>query len=288
VWISSAAATFLYAGHFASIEKTEKLESWNIIASLLLLPQTQPALVNATWTLTYEVFFYSLFALLIANRQLGLAALLAWQGAVLLAAAGAIQPPHWLAAYYLQPLCLEFGIGMLCAVAVSRGRHGLLARREVQLGLLALGASVFLGGLIHEGLSQRHVLEPVRVLVYGLGPGATILALATLERSTPLRVPAALVWFGSVSYTVYLVNFSVISLAGIVLLQLRVVPPGIASLLTCVVLAVAVGGAFHAWVDRPIQQYLRRVGRLLFDSSSQPVPLVRPAAALPPRGRAPQ
>src|SRR6195952_3032676 len=88
VWIMTSVAAVLYACHFGGAGKMAKLEPWNIAASALLLPQNGPALVNVTWTLKYEIFFYAVFALLIVGRLLGVVTMLAWQAAILLTAAG--------------------------------------------------------------------------------------------------------------------------------------------------------------------------------------------------------
>lgn len=277
VWILTIAAALAYAWHLGGVYKAVKLEPWRVAASLLLLPQNGPPLVNVTWTLTYEIFFYALFAILIVKRRFGLPLLVMWQGAVALHAVGLLRPSDWLVGYYLRPICLEFGIGMICGLLVLRGRNPLLTRRWLQFGLLAVAAGVFLGGLAYEGLSRRHALEPVRLLVYGLAPGVIILTLATIEREVHLRVPAPIVWLGSISYALYLVNFSVITLACAVLLHVHSMRPGVVPQLGCVFLSIAMAGAFHGLLDRPIQQRLRRLGRSLFEPKGTPLPLALPA-----------
>lgn len=287
VWILTIAAAVVYAWHFGGSGKAAKLEPWNVAASLLLLPQNGPPLVNVTWTLTYEILFYALFALLIVKRRFGLVLLVMWQGAVALDAVGLLQPSNWLAKYYLRPICLEFGIGMICGLLILSGRNRLLARKWIQFGLLAVAACVFLGGLAYEGLSHRHALEPVRLLVYGVAPGALILALATIERDVRLRVPAPVIWLGSISYALYLVNFSVVTLTCAALFRLRPTSPDALSQLGCVFLSVVVAGAFNSLLDQPIQQRLRRLGRLLFEPRRAPLPLV-PSAAVSAVGQSRQ
>ena len=257
VWIMTGLAAAIYACHLGGLAKAGKLEPWNVAASLLLWPQTGPALVNVTWTLTYEMFFYGLFALLIASRRVGLVMLLIWQIATGLAAAGLLHPSDWLMAYYLRPICLEFGIGMLCALVVSQERLCAHVTRRGWIGLFLLGATVFVGSMVRENFAHRHMQEPERVLIYGLGPGLLVLALAMLERDAQLRVPAPLVWLGSMSYALYLTNYSMLTLAAIVLLRMGAIQLQTPVLLGCVVLAIAGGGAFHAWVDRPIQRGLQ-------------------------------
>ncbi len=85
VWIMSLLAVLAYAAGFGGAGKAAKLSDWGITAGLLLLPQTGDALVNVTWTLKYELFFYLIFSFLILNRRLGYAVFCSWQVAVLCA-----------------------------------------------------------------------------------------------------------------------------------------------------------------------------------------------------------
>ncbi len=267
VWIMTLVAAALYADHFGGADKAAKLEPWSVVASALLLPQNGPALVNVTWTLKYEVFFYAVFALLIVSRRFGLSVLLAWQGVIVLTAAGML---HWVnpvAAFYVRPLCLEFGIGMFCAWLVLR--QDLRMRAVFSSGcLLAVGLIGFAGGLLYEALRVSHGLEAARVVVFGGSSGTMILGLTRLERDGHIRAPALLAALGSVSYAVYLVHYSVITLAATLLVRIGWIPLNDAVLLGCAALGVAAGAGFHHLVDQPIQVRLRGLGRRLFETGS--------------------
>jgi peptidoglycan/LPS O-acetylase OafA/YrhL len=280
VWIMTAAAAALYAADFGGATKAAKLDAWNVVASVLLLPQHGPALVNVTWTLTYEVFFYALFAALILSRRAGLTLLLAWQVAVALTAAGLLGHARgtaglggaafW-AAYYLRPICLEFGFGMACAWLATRLPAAPAAGRTGAWPLVLLlgaGTAVCVGGMLYEALGSPHGLDAVRWLVYGAGAGAVILALVGLERGFRLRVPGPLVALGEASYAIYLINFSILTLAAVALRRLGVIAPTDVMLLGCALLAMTAGGAFHVLLDKPIQALPRRPGAILADGLS--------------------
>ncbi len=119
-----------------------KMEPLQIASSFLLLPQTEVPLLGVTWTLKFEILFYAVFALLLANRWLGLTALLFWQGVCLtVGIAGWLLPFPW--NFYFAPLALEFLLGVLVAFATFQ-----LQKRP--LPGMAIGALVF--GLIGVGL----------------------------------------------------------------------------------------------------------------------------------------
>ncbi len=267
VWIMTLIAAALYACHFGGPGKLEKLAPWNIVASALLLPQAGPALVNVTWTLKYEIFFYAVFALMIVSRRLGPALLLAWQVAMVLTVIGVLHVANPLAAFYLHPLCLEFAIGMACAWLVRRqDRTRAAGAAWMPVCLLAVGAIGFVGGLLYEALRTPHGLEAVRVLVFGLGSGAIILGLTRLERDGRIQAPAALIELGSISYAVYLVHYSVITLAVAALPKLGWTKLDDATLIGCALLGLSAGAAFHYLIDEPIQIRLRRFGKRRFGS----------------------
>jgi hypothetical protein len=78
---------------------------WNFLASFLLRRSAHLALVNVTWTLTYELPFYAMFGSLILNRQWRLVLLWFWRGGRCLWPDLAwVDPSHWLLIYYLRPI----------------------------------------------------------------------------------------------------------------------------------------------------------------------------------------
>ncbi len=279
VWILTALALMIYTLPIGNIAKLGKLAPSNIAASFMLLPQAQPALVNVTWTLTYEMFFYGLFAVAIVSRPVGLVALACWQLATGLALVGVWHSQTWLGTYYLRPICLEFGIGMICAVIAQ---HEQLRRRlpvAVLGALLLAGTTLFIGGMVFEDAVHHHLLGPERLLIYGLGPGLLIFGCAAIEFDRQVPVPKLLVWLGTASYAIYLTNYSVLTLIAVVMLHLNVMPVGWISSAGFAVLAVAAGGAFHALIDQPIQDRLRRRTRQPVDARLE-VPVLEPITIL--------
>jgi len=115
VWITALLALAIYLTGFGGPDKADKLSIGHITDSFLLLPQQGDALVNVTWSLKFEVFFYSLFALVILRRSVGAVVIAVWQAAVLaLFLSGKQLGWSWFA-FYLRPITLEFGITSVTA-----------------------------------------------------------------------------------------------------------------------------------------------------------------------------
>ena len=66
----TAFAVCTYAAGFGGAAKAANLLPWSMFASVSLLPQAVPALVNVTWTLKHEVFFCAIFAVAITPKRL--------------------------------------------------------------------------------------------------------------------------------------------------------------------------------------------------------------------------
>ena len=247
VWIMTILAIAVYASGFGDPDKTAKLAPQAMLASVLLLPQHGEALVNVTWTLTYEIFFYAVFAVAIVSRLAGLAILLVWQVATVAATVSGAD--LGLAGYYLAPACLEFSVGLAIAWWVRRQVGGV--HPAIWYIVLAFGLASFVLGMAADQ-ARSWAGFPC-----ALGAGAMILALVRLEQAQWLRVPGVLVRLGGASYAIYLVHFSTITLLAAILTRLDLVG-GDWLCLACAVAGVLAGLIFDFVIDRPIQRWLRQ------------------------------
>ncbi len=237
-------------------DRADKLEAWTIVAGVLLLPQDGPLLVGVTWTLKHEMVFYLVFAWTIADRRL-LALPILWQAAVLACALAGLRLSGW-ARYGLGPTNLEFGLGIASALLVMH-RAALPARAgpAVPAASLLLGTAMFVAGTLVELVWHRRLPVP-DLAAYGLASALIVGAAALLDLSGRLRAPRMLVRLGDASYAIYLLHFAVVTQICGVLLRLGVTQ-GAWLGLSAAAGGVLAGMGFHRWVDRPIQQSLRRL-----------------------------
>jgi len=266
VWIMTIFAGFSYAAGFGGAEKAGKLGSWSIIASAFLLPQIGDPLVNVTWTLKYEVFFYLVFSFLIIKPWLGVILLSFWQLSVLSTAIFFPNEVLGVGGFYLRSLCLEFGVGLTCAWLIGKPQFVSAASdAPVQWLVLLMGISAFIFGLIVEGHSAFS-----GVLCAG-GAGAAIVGLILLEQSNRIAVPSVCVMLGGASYAIYLVHFSVVTMLSIVLTRnLRMIPLNDMVFLSVAIVAVIAGITFDRAVDQPVQRLLKqRLKPALLDGASK-------------------
>lgn len=279
LWILSLAAAVIYAAGFGGAEKTWKLEPLNVVASLLLLPQEGAPLLNVSWTLVYEMAFYTAFAVLLLSRPLGLLLLGGWQVATLSVILTGIDPALVAGGFYLNPRCLGFGVGVLAALLTVRA--GRLASCGAPI-IMALGLILLFGSLAWEWSSGADQWGPVFLLLLYLGAGCAMLGGTVLERAGRLRVPRPLVALGEASYSVYLVHFGIITLL-ISALSRSGIAIGWVEAVTCGVFGLIGGEIFHLTVDMPLQRFLKRL--LLHRTARQALSTTPRMAGLPlPRG----
>ncbi len=83
--------------------------------SVFLLPSHREPILGIAWTLQYEIAFYAVFAVLIANRFVGLAIMAAW----FLAVAAILAVLGWTPSFIPQSLCGAFSLEVFLGMAAA-------------------------------------------------------------------------------------------------------------------------------------------------------------------------
>jgi peptidoglycan/LPS O-acetylase OafA/YrhL len=259
VWIVTLLALAVYLIGFGGADKASKLQPWSIGASFMLLPQHGDALVNVTWSLKYEIFFYLLFALAILRQSLGLWLILLWQASVLAVYLSGRQLEWSWASFYLRPIVLEFGLGLISAwIVINRARFALLDNRRFVTAMLVLGVTIFAAADLVQAYAPDALAALPDFLVFGVSAALIVISLAVIDIQRRYTVPRLLVLLGGASYSIYLVHFSTISLLAAFLTRGSRVPMNDAVFLGVALVGVFFGLLFHQGIDRPLHRFLRR------------------------------
>jgi exopolysaccharide production protein ExoZ len=228
-----------------------QLDPVHVIGSYLFLPVREAEgmmrpLVSVGWTLTFEMFFYVCFAFAMMLRVPPLKLLTP----VFMVLAGMglfIEDTRSLraAAFYLNPMVLEFVAGMWLA---ERRLRGATLGTVWSLLLVVLG---FASILIWDGESRVERLLFVEV------PALMIVAgVVFLEPVLRDRIPKALISLGDASYALYLFHTFSVPAIGIVMRKLGVLSPLAATVISTVV-SIAICWLIHLWIERPITERLK-------------------------------
>jgi exopolysaccharide production protein ExoZ len=178
-------------------------DRWQAIArhpSVIFLMARNYDDVPTAWSLTFELYFYSIVAvgMLVASRRL-LVFIAAWallQTAVLVTTATCDWQFGIGSGIFANPLILEFLFGCAIAVAIQRGVSR-FAMPAILLGILIL----FIGAYLKSQIDDVQPSE--RVAVFGVAGGLLVYGLVANERNKRF-VLRGLGWAGDASYSIYL------------------------------------------------------------------------------------
>ena len=184
----------------------------DILTSFTLLPsQTLPLLLQG-WTLTYEMFFYLVFAMMIAvSSKQSIGALLAvWAFTTALLAVlfpGARNESATLNVIS-NPLVFEFIAGCFCALiwrSIPRSASALIFAATI--------ASIILALLISDQTSPEIVIQ-WRAAYFGIPSFLLVLSAVLAEKRFGVVAPRIMQIIGDASYSIYLSHILIISAVG--------------------------------------------------------------------------
>lgn len=184
----------------------------DILASYLLLPDELLPLVQVSWTLIHEVYFYIVFfviMLTLPEKFLTIAMLL-WGGVIAIFGLSTGNP------YYnivFNPLTIEFIIGCLLAVRYYNFKEVKInGNLLVVIALLALLAAI-LGYIFFVDQTGNSPDRWWRILFYGI-PAIIIVFCITAAEQNKVTLPASLIQSGNASYSIYLSHLFTINVIG--------------------------------------------------------------------------
>jgi exopolysaccharide production protein ExoZ len=232
------------------------LQWHRLLGALTLFPtynevgNIQPIL-GVGWSLSYEVFFYLVFALAvwIGFRWAPLVVIAFF---ALLVFAPLPLGDSTLITFLRNPILLEFPLGMLIGYMVILGKR---PPSWILLSSIILGLAGFLISIIFNFDYHYHYLY------WGIPSALLVFGLVFWEIQHGLQIPAFLVKLGDASYSIYLIHTTVISYLMKPLINtlplLRQIPVDILGLITFL-LAAAIGVFMYEKVERPLQHYLTK------------------------------
>jgi exopolysaccharide production protein ExoZ len=230
----------------------------NLLASYLLIPTHLPMLLLQGWTLTYELYFYLVFflLLLLIPQRLTPWILALWGIAVVSLKLWIGLSPHPLIQVLIGPSVLEFLTGCLLFHLYRRSRlHRAAGIVIVLTACLWLTAILAYTNYAHPGHPTWIVDAPwLRVFLYGTFATLLLLGTMELERTALIRYFPLLASIGDWSYSIYLSHLLVLEL--IARLALRILPHHTNSILVITLISlpttIIVGYLSYTYLERPL------------------------------------
>ena len=234
------------------------ISTTHVVFSYLFLPEstshggTRPVLAQG-WTLSYEWYFYLVFAIWMALGSRQALAKFGWLVFLLIGALAGFTVRSETARTFLQDgIVLEFCLGMALAVMYEKG---------IRMGgrtpaIMVAGGMATLFAAAH-GLAFMQ--SNIRWLLLGVPAACALWGMINL------RVPAgicltSLLFLGDASYSIYLSHLIVTLTMShyVARMQLNVAMSGLVLLLG-VSACIAVGSLIYITVERPMNHWLRRI-----------------------------
>jgi len=224
-----------------------------VVRSLFLIPQDGYPLGVVAWTLIHEVSFYLLFGLLIASRLFGSLVLLLWFISVLFGAIYIQDDAGYLQKFLFSAHNLEFLLGMGVALLVCRWDIHSFWRLAGYVGVVIFALAAWLN---NDGTIAPNFL----LSLYAIGSALIIYALVSGDLMGELKQPGRwLVFFGSASYSIYLIHFLALSVFIKVFLKIGADQwlPLTINYLGLVLLSVLTGSLLHLYIEKPLLKLCR-------------------------------
>jgi exopolysaccharide production protein ExoZ len=227
----------------------------DVLRSFLLWPSEQSYLIQAGWTLSYELFFYGLFAAgLLLSRQWGhaitcaaLLGLFAWgrgmeTGWLPLAGTGVEMR------FVTDVILVNFIYG-IALYHLHQAR--VISPRWAWVALAAAALWFF-------AVNQAWLNLRWRSFSFGIPAFFLCWAACGLEDLLRQRPSRLLAFLGDASYSVYLVHPFALAAGALALKRLNLLSPGWLFIAVIVAGAVLAGSACYQWLEKPLTHWVRR------------------------------
>lgn len=214
IWPVYAATTIIFLGAMGTLWTTDGASLARALAFVPESAQGSPFFgyppLHVGWTLVYEMYFYALFAAALLAGRWWWAALTALAGATLILLPWLVTGHVTASAFHdyrLQPAELNIVASpmvweFLAGVAIGALYHSRFRVRSRPWRIAAVWLSVAVV-LWQYGTGFCAGHGP---LASGAAIAVMVLALALFDKEQPIRVPAAIVWLGNISFSLYLVH----------------------------------------------------------------------------------
>ncbi|KKW90549.1 acyltransferase family protein [Sphingobium chungbukense] len=229
------------------------LDTGHVIQSLLFIPHFHPGIPQAImpmlvpgWTLTYEIYFYLLFALFISSGSIGRFVLPSTAIIVISVIAVHLLPGEGAIARFLSnPIALEFVLGMAVGLAYLKG--WLASRRIAPFAAFAAFALIVFCSSVDSRL-------------WTAGAFSALLVYFAVSSSIKVRPGMHLLLqaLGDSSYSLYLSHIFVIGMTTMIWKRVGITAANSSYLsatsyiLLCTILSVIIGFVVFRYVERPI------------------------------------
>jgi len=247
-WIATT-AKIAAAVIFTKLALHSRLDISYLIACYFFIPALNAdgeilPILTVGWTLSYEMFFYIIFALALRFKLLPI--IFVAFTFLILSAVSLYRTPEWAPiTAFANPLILEFLMGMGIAVVYRRlgSVNVLIPIIMIIVGMIAL-------------LTMDSSVMKWRFIFWGIPATFIVAGFVFSEHYLGRYIPSLFVKFGDSSYSLYLFHPFVIPLIVVLLTEAGANMPSLA-LIVCILISLLIGVLAYKFIERPVINYIR-------------------------------
>jgi peptidoglycan/LPS O-acetylase OafA/YrhL len=262
---------FLIALVISASLMPQNLDQKDLLGSFFLTRTPIPELlIPVAWTLSFELYFYLLFTLLILlPERLHRSALFGGAAMVVLIQIhglyhfGGYSRENFaevtlLYRFFGSSFLLEFIAGAL--LAAGRRRLNLNPLVPFGLFLLFLAAAIWYQNQLPEGNLSRGYYQPERVALLGSAALFCVWSLVALEDRRIAPFPRQALYLGAISYSLYLSHTIILGLIQVTGVQAWIARMEMAQAgyLAIILLIVLYSALHYHWIESPLRHLFRR------------------------------
>lgn len=240
-------------------------------------------LMHSGWAFAFAWLFYILFFMTIVSRIKNKLLVLGLFIVIVSAAGFLLKPSDLRLSFVMNPILLEFGLGMLACHLYRRPAKW---RPALLWALVVAGAGTYTfllfygyGYIFNSNGILMGSLSLQRVALWGLPAGCIVFGCALLEKqgiATRVWENAVIRRLGDAAYSIFLVSLAVLALMGLLYRKSGWSPNPNLGIWLQVIVSVLVGLAFYRWVEKPLVRWMLKFAR-------KPTPVEAPPPPLQPQ-----
>lgn len=240
------------------------LSIFNVVAFVPWFDSTSYTVppLSVGWTLSFEISFYLMIALMITVRLSRHIAWLAGAITLLVIAGQFFTDGPFIVRWFTNPIFLEFAFGIIAYVL---WRRGIFQHRRRLWGLAGVvGAAALVPQAISGTIDMAKMeyvldgsLSMQRVLLWGIPTLLIFVSVLAFDRQCSGRMAEASAKLGDASYSLYLAHMLSLTVVTYVFEKIPfTVSPDIV-FVVCLAAGLYTGFAFYRFVEKPVTRYLQ-------------------------------
>lgn len=224
----------------------------HIVASLLLIPDSDNTILSVAWSLEHTVFFYLMFSLAFYKKKsISMLIPFIWASLSYAFSINLLKSSNYFVNFLFNFNNLIFLSGIACAFAVTR----IKIKMYLSCLLVILGIAGFPLSWIN---TQYSIVDIDLQYATTIASIFLILGFASIDLQKDIKIPRLAKFLGDASFSIYLTHFTSMSAISLILSSTSVLPlPNFLIAILLIISSIVVGCLVYVLLEKPITKKLK-------------------------------